>query len=210
MAFKNTNMKQISLIIFLFSLCNLSAQNRQNDSIVISYYDLTGLKTYYSKVDLSPWIALKDSGVYLDNLKDGLWIEYPIDTSIMESNTNIRNDSIKSYIYKPDINKQTGLYKSGKKDGRWSFYFQSKALNGWFLDKVVDYKNGLKDGLEVKYMPWGIDTAMLVKYVLDEPIELTTYYAGGKIRSIVKQIDNKTVQIDFDENGLIISEEILK
>lgn len=97
-----------------------------------------------------------------------------------------------------------------KKEGRWAHYFRSRALNSWFIDKVIDYKNGLKDGLEIKFMPYGTDTAMLVKYVLDQPIELYTYYAGGKIKSIIKQIGKETIQITYDENGIKIDEEVLK
>ncbi|MFC0878925.1 hypothetical protein ACE01N_20190 [Saccharicrinis sp. FJH2] len=179
--------------------------NSGNDTDTIAFlaWKTSESKTHYSKVDLSPWENLIDSGSYdYNNLKRGLWIEYPIDTSIMNSKYNIRNDSLNSKIYKPTLSKMIGNYFHGKKNGRWEIY--GKAFDSWELEKTIEYKDGVKNGVEITYSPWSTDTIMKTIYENNNPIEFRQYDPPNKIKFVLRTKGEKCLKYDYDSNGKII------
>jgi len=94
------------------SVLMIMQSEEQIDTII--KYKLSEQKLHYYKADLSPWKCLKDSGSYnLQNEKHGYWIEYPIDTTILNSKSNVKIKSSISEVYKPDIIKYEGVYING-------------------------------------------------------------------------------------------------
>jgi hypothetical protein len=208
-------------IIFI-QLCCLSLSTfcqEKDDTITVDSGNVTDIivslnadeyKTYYSSVDLSPWKNLKDSGSFnINGLKEGCWIEFPIDTSIFESKNNICDDSLKAKVYKPDLYKLMGNYKNGKREGRWS-YLEKNVFEAWIIDEVIDYKSGLKHGYQIKLDPFVQDTIMIVNFRHDIPIEVKTYRAKNQLETVVKQVGEKCVRYTYDERGEIIKTEDLE
>jgi hypothetical protein len=171
------------------------------------------MKTYYSKADLTPWVTLKDSGAYNNGLKIGLWIEYPIDTSILISDNNIRNDTARSKVLKPKIAKELGMYFEGKRYGIWTIFTYDKVFkrneSTWELHKTIEYRNGLKEDKEIMYFPWG-EPMSIITNKENTAIGLVSYFAGGQIQKVIKKRGSKTITISFDEKGKKIDKEIIK
>ncbi len=187
---------------------------QKSDTNIIFVYDYTNMKTYYSSVDISPWKTLKDSGAFnAYGFKDGLWIEYPIDSSLLFSTFNIRNDSNRSDVLKPDIIKEIGSYSAGKREGIWTIYTYDKVFGrnerAWELHETIEYKNGVKEGKEIMYFPWG-EPMTIITNVKNVPIGLRSYYVGGRVQKVIKKRGKKAVTISFDEKGKRIDKEINK
>ncbi|MBN1186258.1 MAG: hypothetical protein JXB49_28530 [Bacteroidales bacterium] len=204
----------IFIILLLIPVLSYNQEIQKSDSIIIFVYDLTNMKTYYSSVDISPWETLKDSGAFNANgFKDGLWIEYPIDSSLLFSTINIRNDSNRSEVLKPDIIKEIGSYSAGKREGIWTIYTYDKVFRRkertWELYKTIEYKDGVKEGKEIMYFPWG-EPMTVITNIENAPIGLTSYYAGGKVQKVIKKRGKKAITISFDEKGKRIDKEINK
>ncbi len=179
----------------------------------VAILNLDEYKNYYSKVNLSSWTNLQDSGSYDDNgFKNGHWIEYPIDTTLMDSESNIRNDSLKSEVYKPELIKITGNYINGEKDGNWKTYvpFGPEKNAWWKLQVSSEFKNGKKNGSELTYTLWANDTLTYTIYEMDIPIEYKTYDPPNYLKTVIKIEKDKCVQYNFDENGEIINKRIIE
>ncbi|MCU4158360.1 hypothetical protein J1N10_20480 [Carboxylicivirga sp. A043] len=203
------------ITVFQSSLCQTDKVNvifddgKEIDTIT---WEINSYKTYYSSVDLSPWSTLKDSGIY-DNkgMKTDFWIEYPIDTTIMFSANNIRTDSLKSKVYNPKLVKLTGKYSDGKRYGTWNTYSYSNYIDSkWILDATTNYKDGLKNGMEISFYPWTKDTFMIVIYENEEPIELKEFYTGNRVKQIIKTENGKSVHYQYNDKGEILDKRIIK
>jgi len=202
------------ILLLLIPVLSYNQEIQKSDTTIIFVYDFTNMKTYYSSVDISPWETLKDSGAFnAYGFKDGLWIEYPIDSSLLFSTFNIRNDSTRSDTLKPDIIKEIGSYSAGKREGIWTFYTYNKVFSRkertWELYKTIEYKNGLKEGKEIMYFPWGEPMTIIIN-IRNAPIGLTSYYAGGRVQKEIKKRGKKAITIIYDEKGKKIDKEINK
>jgi hypothetical protein len=202
------------ILLLLIPVLSYNQEIQKSDTNIIFVYDFTNMKTYYSSVDISPWETLEDSGSFnAYGFKDGLWIEYPIDSSLLFSTFNIRNDSNRSDVLKPDIIKEIGSYSTGKREGIWTIYTYNKVFRRkektWELHNTIEYKNGVKEGKEIMYFPWG-EPMTIIENTGNTPIGLTSYYPGGRIQKIIKKRGKKAITISFDEKGEKIDKEINK
>jgi len=140
----------------------------------ISRFKVTNLKTHYYQADLKPWTILKDSGTCnAQNVKDGFWKEYPIDTTALNSIKNIKIQSSKSEIYEPKIISLEGEYENVKKIGLWKEYTASIRSEHffWSLSKINEYQNNVRNGREIWFEPFSKDTMMIFIYENGEPIK---------------------------------------
>ncbi|WP_163712666.1 hypothetical protein [Mangrovibacterium lignilyticum] len=171
-----------TILILLLSFQNLFSQ-ADSAFIVLDFgdhvdtigkYKIPYSKTYYYKADLTPWATLKDSGSYNgQNEKIGFWREYPIDTTVLNSNTNIRTRTSLSEIYKPKIVKLEGKYLNGEKEGIWKKYSANIRTRPffWSLETTTEYKDNMKNGEKIDFDPFSKDTTMIIIYKNDEPIK---------------------------------------
>jgi antitoxin component YwqK of YwqJK toxin-antitoxin module len=101
---------------------------------------------------------LKDSGAYSGNLKEGVWVEYSIDSS--NSNQKVKvmiGDKSFDYNPGPTLIKQTGTYKKNKRTGSWITYnsTDTELPVSWSRKILTAYNDGLKNGEEITYQGWG-------------------------------------------------------
>ena len=140
----------------------------------ISKIKISDFYTHFYKADLKPWTVLKDSGSYNDeNFKTGFWKEFPIDTSALNSERNIREKSALSEIFEPEIIRIQGVYQNGEKQGYWSKYRASIRTKPffWDIESTSKYENNLKNGKEILFEPFTKDTLMIIIYKNGEPIK---------------------------------------
>jgi len=140
----------------------------------VSKAKLSEIELHYYEADLSPWKCLKDSGsLNLQNEKHGNWIEYPIDTTILSSKSNVKTQSSIYKVFEPEIVKYKGEYINGKKSGLWKRYnagIRTKPFF-WSLDRTNEYQNNMKNGKEIWFEPFSKDTMMMFIYRDNEPIK---------------------------------------
>jgi len=161
-------MKKI-FIVFTFIFISIFSQAQEVtvtlkdgekvDTIIHSNMD--NYKTFYSSVDLSTWEILADSGLVDENgLKQGDWVEYPIDTSILSKEYNLRNHPENQEVYEPELLKLKGQYINNEKNGIWEYYTGSGSgkFVFWTLGVTTEYVNDKKNGPEVRLMPFTRDT----------------------------------------------------
>lgn len=169
------------LIIFVF-LQNLFCQVEKVSIILtsgdkidtISKFNISETQTHYYKADLSPWTVLKDSGAFNgQHEKVGIWKEYPIDTTALNSKDNVKEQSSLSEIYRPNIVKLEGKYINGQRDGIWKKYSANLRTQPYFwnLDVTSEYEKNQKNGKEVFFEPFTNDTMMVFIYKDNEPIK---------------------------------------
>ncbi len=143
--------------------------NEKTDTI--ASFQPTDSALFFNSIDLTPWLNLKDSGTYNENkLKEGLWIEFPIDTSNVKIVKNLKANK----IFEPEIVKWKGNYSSGTREGVWIIYSASLREKPYFWSKTrtTEYKNGVKNGVEVYFEPFSENILMKVIYLNGEPIEM--------------------------------------
>ncbi|WP_319480973.1 hypothetical protein [uncultured Draconibacterium sp.] len=171
-----------TILILTLSFQNLFCQidsafiilKSESNIDTISKFEISKSKTHFYKADLTPWKILKDSGMFnAQNEKIGFWKEFPIDTTIIDSDDNIKVQNPNSKIFEPKIIRLEGNYKNGKKDGLWKEYIASIRSKPffWDLNKTSEFENNLKNGREVWFEPFSKDTMMIFLYKNDEPIK---------------------------------------
>ncbi len=173
-----------SILILFISFQNLFCQvdsaviilESETGVDTISKFKVSDFKTHFYKADLTPWTVLKDSGEYNNrqNLKNGFWKEYPIDTTAINSERNIKEKSTISEIYNPAIVREEGNYSNGKKNGTWTKYSASIRTHPffWHVESITEYKDNMKNGKEILFEPFSKDTLFIIIYNDDEPIKL--------------------------------------
>jgi len=173
------------------------------DTVINSHLYLND-NSYYSLVDLSNYEIYKDSGAYSNGLKEGTWIEYPIDTSRLYFDNNIRNHPVKKEIYKPELVKIVGNYSEGKKYGEW--YEYEKSPISWYISRITEYKNNMKDGNETSFAMFG-DTIGVKLYKQGKWVRVVKVFDNGKliIRSYVN-IKNFLVYENYNSKGFLEKE----
>ena len=171
-----------TILILIFSFQNLFCQvdsavillKTESHVDTISKFEISKAKTHYYKADLTPWENLKDNGKFdSQHEKIGFWKEYPIDTTIIHSANNIKEQTSVSKIFAPDIIRREGNYINGKKGGLWKEYVASIHSKPffWNLNKTNEYQDNKKNGKEVWFEPFSKDTMMIFLYKDDEPIK---------------------------------------
>ena len=171
-----------TILILTLSFQNLFCQidsafiilKTESNIDTISKFEISKSKTHFYKADLTPWEILKDSGMFnTQNEKIGFWKEFPIDTTIIDSDDNIKVQTSNSKIFEPEIIRLEGNYINGKKDGLWKEYIASIRSKPffWNLNKTSEFQNNMKNGKEVWFEPFSKDTMMIFLYKNDEPIK---------------------------------------
>jgi antitoxin component YwqK of YwqJK toxin-antitoxin module len=194
-------MRQLFTLIFILISGQIYSQKLNVELEDTSYHlNLDREKTYYASVDLSDWENLSDSGKVDNNgLKQGKWIEYPIDTTILKNENNIRNHPDKKEVYEPELVKAKGTYLNDKKTGKWKFYIGKNhgLFTTWQLDKSIEYKNGKKHGAEIHYNPYSKDTLIYREYKKDRLNGISKVYDfNGNLKMIAEMKNGK-------ENGTV-------
>jgi len=192
------------------------------DTVLHSKID--SYKTYYSSADLTMWENLVDSG-FMDEkgLKQGYWVEYPIDTSILSEDYNLRNHPEKQEVYEPELVKLKGQYINNEKNGNWEYY--TGIGNGkfayWTLRETTEYKNNKKNGVEIRLIPFSKDTLIYIEYkngkmdgvskvydINNGRIQMYGEMKNGKENGVVREyFSNGQVKYEYTaENGYIVGE----
>lgn len=102
----------------------------------------------------------QDSGRFENNLKEGLWNEYSLDTTLMGYKTEVIVGEVKIPMsLSATLIKASGNYLKGKKEGVWIVYksYDKKSPFYWNIDAVTSYNNGLKNGEEIIYKGFGVE-----------------------------------------------------
>lgn len=173
----------LTILILILSFQNLFCQvdsaliilKSSSKIDTIAKIKISDFNTHFNKADLTPWTVLKDSGSYnAENLKTGFWKEFPIDTTALSSDKNIREKSALSETYKPQIVRCEGFYKNGKKEGDWSKCRASIRTEPffWDIESTSKYKNNIKNGKEILFEPFSNDTLMVIIYQNGVPIKI--------------------------------------
>ena len=104
--------------------------------------------------DLKILDQLKDSGQLINNMKEGVWVEYSIDSS--EYNTPASVEILdKSYAFEIGVtfHKEKGLYKNNLRNGKWTMFYSydNQLTLDWKRNSITEYENGMKNGEEIIY-----------------------------------------------------------
>ncbi|QGY44732.1 hypothetical protein GM418_13960 [Maribellus comscasis] len=133
-----------------------------------------------SQLDLNVLEQFKDSGRFENEIKEGKWIEYELDTSMMgETTTLIVGDKQLPMTHSAKILKKIGSYLKGQKSGSWTTFesYDKKSPFFWTRTEVCNYKDGKKHGEEIVYQGYGEDQSPVVIRNWDNGFE----YGIGKV-----------------------------
>ncbi len=97
---------------------------------------------------------LQDSGQYTNGVKEGIWVEYSLDTSLTGIQTTlVVGDKKILTTFGATLQKEKGIYFNGKRDGFWVLYKSYDKKPPFIWNKIIEtnYKNGQKNGQEVLF-----------------------------------------------------------
>lgn len=138
-------------------------------------------------------LQFKDSGAYVNKLRDGYWVAYIIDSSLdggyVEGVPSVKGHrmNLACIVYKEE-----GNYKAGKGTGVWKRFITSdnRFPFRWVLTHETTYKNGLKDGTAI-YYDYG-DTLTVSTYKKGKLLNKKIIHEENLLKSkIWESIDNK-------------------
>lgn len=173
-------------------------------------------------------IIPQDSGLMKNGFKEGLWIEYSVDSALSEHKIVIvtNKGSVESDIT-PTLQKEIGSYINSQRIGMWTLYEEMRIKTSSFWNRltVTNYKNGLKHGEEVRYQGFGEEnqTPLIVThwkdgiedgigkiYYSDSPYNLQQVYNAidGKGRVLEGYYPNEQLSVLFTDT--IISKQELR
>lgn len=98
--------------------------------------------------------SLTDSGRFENNLKEGQWTEFTIDSSDLGKQYKlVIGDKEFDMDYKLTILKEVGNYSKGLKTGKWTIYktYSNKLPFYWEKKSETYYENGLKNGHQIYF-----------------------------------------------------------
>jgi len=149
------------LVIFLFLVWSfISSSSMYNSKQCFKTYSLEEEfrylnKTHDWKISLKPFIKIES---YIGDLKDGISIDYEIDSEY--------NDRY-IFIRKYKLNKRTGASFS---------YINNKLFS------IEIYSNNMKNGIALQ---WDNNSpSLLVVYINDKAVGLTSFWEDGRTRGI--------------------------
>ncbi|MCD6069023.1 MAG: hypothetical protein K0S33_3849 [Bacteroidetes bacterium] len=159
--------KIIILTLILTSTFSSCYSQTEEDKKKIEQETLIALKKWFENPSitndlLDPAIIkqLQDSGSIENGLKVGYWVHYSLDTSLMGQQTElIVGDKKLPMNFSATLQKETGNYIKGKKNGVWTLYKSNdkKPPFYWNRNSMINYNAGLKDGEEINYQGYGIE-----------------------------------------------------
>jgi len=206
--------------IFLF--CQGQTKKEEEDSL--RQETLIALRKWFenpsfSDKHLDPAIikTLQDSGKIEKGIKEGYWIHYSLDTSLMGKQLEVTVGEKKLPVeLSAVLQKETGNYLSGEKIGVWTLY-KSYDINppfNWEINMVTKYKNGLKDGEEILYQGYdplkplvitnwknGVEDGLLKLYFDKPPYNLKRVYKdiNGKTSLLEEYYANGQLQGKYND-----------
>ncbi|HYG38313.1 MAG TPA: hypothetical protein VD908_06835 [Cytophagales bacterium] len=159
--------RQLVLTLLLASLFLSCKAQTDEDKKRIEQETLIALKKWFDNPSISndlldPAVIkqLQDSGRIENGFKEGLWNEYSLDTTLMGQQTElIVGDKKLPMTFSATLQKESGNYLKGKKDGVWIIYKSNDKKPPFYWDRntATNYKNGLKEGEEIIYQGFGIE-----------------------------------------------------
>lgn len=161
-------MKRVILLTLILTSVFTSCHSQtEEDKIKIEQETLIALKKWFENPSISndlldPAIIkqLQDSGRIENDLKEGYWVHYSLDTSLMGQQTElVVGDKKLPMTLSATLQKETGNYIKGKKEGVWTLYKSNdkKPPFYWNRNTLTNYKAGLKEGEEINYQGYGIE-----------------------------------------------------
>lgn len=101
----------------------------------------------------------KNSGALENSLKEGMWIEYSLDSTLKGKETSVYlGNKIMTFPSQDIILKHTGSYTKGNRNGKWFTYkLRTVPTLLWDRHSVVNYNENLKHGEEIIYQGFGKD-----------------------------------------------------
>lgn len=80
----------------------------------------------------------EDSGRFENGLKEGLWIEYSLDTLFMgQASTTVAGNQNLPMTFGPTIEKEVGKYLNGKREGTWTKYESRDEKPPFYWNRTV-------------------------------------------------------------------------
>lgn len=167
---------------------------------------------------------LNDSGRFENGLKEGLWIEYSLDSSLMGQTTTlvVGDNKQMSMTFEGVLQKETGTYTNGQREGIWTTYEtrNEKPPFYWNRKAIIRYKDGKKHGEEINYQGYGeknqspflirhwnsgIEHGIGKIYDLNHPYNLQQVYNAidGQMWLLEKHYPNGQLQIKFTDTTLV-------
>jgi len=216
--------KTITLIIVL--ILTIASCFGQTEEEKIEKVTKEALKEWFKNptIDndvLDPKIIeqFEDSGRFENGLKVGLWIEYSLDTSLMgQTSTLVVGDNQLTMTFGPTIEKETGKYLNGKREGTWTKYESRDEKPPFFWNRtiVTNYKYGKKHGEEINYQGYGeeyqrpriirnwkngVENGIGKIYDLNHPYSLQQVYNAidGQMWLLEKYYPNGKLQTKFTD-----------
>lgn len=158
----------------LFINCHAQTKGDSIEIMVLEKLQEWAKNPSFSKdtFDLKILDSLKDSGLFVNNLKEGIWIEYSIDSSRLGVNSKvIVGDKSIDFSHGITLEKSVGTYQDGRREGMWTMFrsFDNELPLSWGRKSETDYRMGLKNGVEIVYQGYG---------ELQKPL-ITSHYLNG-------------------------------
>lgn len=170
------NIARMKRILILLSLlltitacyCQTDDEKKKNAETAAGKYldDLSKKDTLQLEVlDKGIIKQFPDSGRIENGMKEGLWVEYSIDSSLMKLNISYKTGDHSTAINGNAIlHKSIGNYSKNNKEGIWKLFesFDKKTPYYWNEKSSTNYLNDKKDGEEITYMGFGKDKEPLI------------------------------------------------
>jgi antitoxin component YwqK of YwqJK toxin-antitoxin module len=157
-------MKQIISLAIIWTLI-LTSCNGQTEEKEIEKATKEALKEWsenpsINNESLDPTIIeqFQDSGQIESGLKEGVWIEYSLDSSIMGQTTTLGvGDKQVPMTFEVILLKEIGAYYKDKREGIWTTYDSGNKKPPFYWNRkvVIRYKDGKKHGKEINYHGYG-------------------------------------------------------
>jgi len=154
------NIEKALAIIFTLALTNCQSQTDEEllEKEVDEKLTEWAENPHFNNEILDPAILeqFQDSGQFVNEMKDGLWIEYSLDTSLYKLGETVEfrvSDKKGSLNLGAVLNKEVGYYKEGNRNGNWTIYQSGSKKQPFYWDKIVstNYFDGKKHGEEIIY-----------------------------------------------------------
>jgi len=196
------------LIVFITSLAACSGQTTDKKAVEKKVTDavnkwMENPSLDNDTFDLKILDQLKDSGQYVNNVKEGLWKEYSIDSSMVGLKYDVVIGSkTLTHDYGIILEKFVGAYTRGKREGVWTGYksFSKHPPVDWEIKSFTEYSNGLKNGTEAYYQMYfenqkvpllerhftsGVETGIGKVYNKNAPYNLQQIYVAKNGKSLL-------------------------
>lgn len=154
--------KTITLLFVLFVFFNSCQAQTEEEKVeravenaLDEFFHSSSPDGEFNKIDLHK--HLSDSGKTEDGLKTGKWIEYSVDSSLLDNSIYTVGNQNRITNFNAIIQKEEGSYLRGKRNGAWIRFHDlaDESYFHWYRVAVINYKAGKKHGEEVRYIGYG-------------------------------------------------------